>query len=162
MTITGIDNGISGAIVKINDGNVVFACLMPTFKIKKKVYLDLEKINQILENENVIIEKPSKHSLGMLALCSTWESYGLIKGLAFVVAAKFESVDPRKWQSSFWKKRKGDTEYNTKKESIKAAQSIWPDQTFIPSKRHRVPHSGLTDAALIAKYGEISGIFNKH
>jgi len=32
------------------------------------------------------------------------------------------------------------------------AKRLWPEETFLASKRSKIPHSGMVDAALVAEF----------
>jgi hypothetical protein len=43
----------------------------------------------------------------------------------------------------------------TKEYALNKVKQLWPDETFLATKRSSVPHDGMVDAALIAEYGRL-------
>ena len=62
-------------------------------------------------------------------------------------------VVPQTWQKVCWEGvPKQD---NTKATSLLAARRLFPAEKFLATQKSSVPHDGLVDAALLAKYMEI-------
>lgn len=158
----GIDNGLSGALAVL-EGNGTFRAMapMPTVPNGKGRDLDIERLKESLvwglhDEVTVVIELPTKHSPGVLALCSTWCCYGGIRAVLTLAKVRtHEITSPRTWQKMFWtvpKMPKGQ-KFDTKAAALKAATQLWPSQSWLATDRSSVPHPGLVDAALIAEYG---------
>jgi hypothetical protein len=47
---------------------------------------------------------------------------------------------------------KGMAKGNTKVTALKRANALWPEQDWLATKRSKVAHDGIVDAALIAHY----------
>lgn len=158
----GIDNGLSGGIAMLDEtGKFRLLAPMPTTKNGKGRDLDVELLKGALihglnDEVTVVIELPTKHSPGVLALCSTWCCYGGIRAVLKLSKVRtHEITSPRTWQKIFWtvpKMPKGQ-KFDTKAAALKAANQLWPEQKWLATDRSSVPHNGLVDAALIAEYG---------
>jgi hypothetical protein len=154
--IVGIDNGISGALVALSahHGLVIDKTLMPTRpsgKSRECNALTLCRWLETFESSNIAVclETPSKHSPGLLALCSMWDCYGTIRGVLESCGIQHARIAPQTWQSAMLGKvPKGGTKAAAR---AKAAQ-IWPDEQWLATPRSKKPHEGYVDAALIAEY----------
>ncbi len=154
--IVGIDNGISGALVAISahHGLVIDKMLMPTRpngKSRECNALTLCRWLETFESSRIAVclETPSKHSPGLLALCSMWDCYGAIRGVLESCGIQHARIAPQTWQSALLGKvPKGETKATAR---AKAAQ-IWPDETWMATPRSKKPHEGYVDAALIAEF----------
>ena len=157
--IAGIDNGLDGGVVVLNaQGEIVHQCIMPTVKLGKGRKVDAVKLSAILRGFDklmVFFEEASKHSPGVLALCSTWRSFGAIETVLELDCIAHEIVKPRDWQKQFWKRTKTPTgvKFDTKAAALVAAKRLWPSQNWTKSERAHTAHDGIVDAALIAEYG---------
>jgi len=152
--VIGIDNGISGALVAISahHGLVIDKMLMPTRPNGKsrecnaKVFCDWIFSMWHAERIAVCLETPSKHSPGLLALCSMWDCYGAIRGVLESCGIQHARIAPQTWQAAMLGKvPKGETKAAAR---AKAAQ-IWPSETWAKTKAHQ---AAFIDAALIAEY----------
>lgn len=158
----GIDNGLRGGIVALSDhpGPPIGAWVMPLQSKSKGNEVDGYAFQEILysfdpEKLTVILETPGKHSPGVLALCSMWDSYGVIRGVLEARGIKHHRIDPKTWQRFMLPDcAKGDT----KPAALAKANAIWPSETWLESKRCKKPHDGLVDAALIGEYGRIKNL----
>jgi len=89
--------------------------------------------------------------------------FGRNSGISYAVLslmrAPIEMVQPKKWQkvvharlpAAFVSQAKQD-KAKAKSLSLAAAQTIFPNESFLASKQSKVPHDGLVDAACIAYY----------
>jgi hypothetical protein len=105
--IVGIDNGISGALVAISahHGLVIDKMLMPTRPSGKSRECNGAEIVEWLHGFSfnriaVCLETPSKHSPGLLALCSMWDCYGAIRGVLESCGIQHARIAPQTWQSA--------------------------------------------------------------
>lgn len=152
----GIDNGLGGGIVVLNERGQVEACYrMPTVEGPPyhKNAVDAAGVYDILmrhqEHEVVIETFPGARD--SRALRSMADSFARIHGAIRILGMPCEIVIPTKWQKTYWKvasRGKSDT----KAIAEVVAAGFWPEVTFVP-EGCRTPHSGLLDAALIARWG---------
>jgi hypothetical protein len=152
--IIGIDSGISGAMVALSayNGLVIDKILMPTRTNSKSRECEAVAVCEWLENFKytdeiaVCLETPSKHSPGLLALCSMWDCYGAIRGVLESCGIAHIRIAPQTWQGALLGKvAKG----GTKAAARAKASEIWPDETWAKTKAHQ---AAFIDAALIAEY----------
>ena len=155
----GIDNGLKGAAVAIHDGKVVswllFKPMIPTRTIGM---VDIDPVIEWLRVMNdmghcieVLLEEPAMNmggsSRGTTAqsIASTAATFGrILAALGLAGIHDVRTTPAVCWQKLFWKTNiKSDI-----KQSIGIAQLVFGEK-FIPPKC-RVPHDGLTDAALMA------------
>jgi len=162
MIYIGIDNGLIGALVALSDfpGPPIEMIPMPTRGKTKGNEVDARKIGDWLESISnghygritAILETPGKHSPGVMALCSMWDSYGAIRSILENRLIRHHRITPQAWQNTMLI---GCAKGDTKPAARAAAMRLWPDETWLKTPRCSTPDSGLIDAALIAEYGRI-------
>jgi hypothetical protein len=72
------------------------------------------------------------------------DSFAVVDTVLAILDIPRTPVTAAKWQKSL------GVYGGTKKAAIDLAAQIWPKETWLATKRSRVPHDGLVDAALIA------------
>jgi len=151
----GIDNGVNGGIVVLdNNQNIVAKHVMPVLGKSKKEY-DIGPIYNILK-------KYSKDSFAMLEKAQpqfrdgrkqafkTGFGYGVMQALLIALHIPHQIVAPKTWQKLVFKGLNSD---NTKVASILFCKRKWPCEDWTPTKRSRKCHDGMTDGACMAYYG---------
>jgi len=163
MIYIGIDNGLTGGIVAISDhpGPPIAMLPMPTRGKAKGNEVDANRIWQWIrgfdeiDNLTIIIETPGKHSPGVQALCSMWDSYGALRAICEVQSWRHHRITPQAWQKAILIGcKKGDT----KPAALAAARRLWPGETWLRTPKCSTPDTGLIDAALIAEFGRIKNL----
>lgn len=163
-TYIGIDGGLDGGLCAMTGPSSLIAVPMPTVKLGKGREIDVIALRDFLMDHigfqdsappTVILEAASKHSPGVLALCSTWHSYGSIKTVLNLFRYRYHVVEPRTWQRDFWTRPKmaQGAKFDTKAAALLAASRMWPEQAWTASARCSKAHDGMVDAALLAEYG---------
>jgi len=154
MIYIGIDNGLSGGIVAINEKQeVILLEVMPVIKGKKTEY-DINQIYNILQNysfENcyVVLEKSHVRPIsGKRACFMTGFGYGIIQGMLSALNISYEIVDPKVWQKELITGLGNDT----KTASIQFCKKKFPTVDLTPTERSVKPHDGLSDALCMAVY----------
>lgn len=155
----GIDNGLNGGMVALSNhpGTPISMRVMPTIGKDNGNEVDAAKVWDFLnefdrDSITVILETPGKHSPGVMALCSMWDSYGVIRGILASRGIRHYRIRPQAWQKAMLTGcKKGDT----KPAALAKAKQLWPSESFLDSPRCKNPHDGLIDAALIAEYGRV-------
>jgi hypothetical protein len=166
MIFCGIDPGKTGGITFIHDGHIQ----MYTIPLIGKL-VDLHEMYNILyahliqDGESHIACLEDVSSIPGASAGSNFafgENKGHIEGLLVGMGASYQKVAPKAWQKVCWegvplmkKPCKGGEKNDTKAMSLVAAKRLFPGESFLASARSSVPHDGLVDAALIAKYGQI-------
>ena len=153
----GIDNGLNGGIVIIDDTEcVVTRLIMPTIKIKKKNEFDVNTLvrffvalNREYSNVNVMLEQAHVRPIsGKRASFTTGFCFGMMQGLMGALGISYEIVSPQTWQKEILKK----TGKDSKQESISFCLRKWPSINWCATEKSKKPHDGLTDAACMALY----------
>jgi len=159
----GIDNGLSGALVAISDhpGPPIDMLVMPTRGKTKGNEVDAARVIEWLQmlaplnTLSVVLETPGKHSPGVQALCSMWDSYGALRGVLEAFRIRHHRVSPQTWQKVMLPNcAKGDT----KPAALAKCRQLWPDETWLRTPRSKTMDHNLIDAALIAEYGRIKNL----
>lgn len=156
MVFVGIDPGLSGAIVALDDrGSILFLSSMPVVFLKKKRSMDPQRLVLLLvkvraispSSVHVFCEKV--HAMpkqGGVSMFNFGMGYGMLQGIVAALKMPFSLITPQAWQKSILAGHAKGSEYLV-------AAGLWPNQSFLETPRCRTPHSGLVDAALIAEYG---------
>lgn len=158
----GVDCGLDGAIVAIEEHNIKDMRSMPTYKEGRKRSIDIETLSELFNSEfkrdfcTVIVEDPGGHAPSAAGLRSMTYSFAVIKALLVSHKIRYKCVRAITWQRQFWSKPKGmKGKFDTKMAALNAAQEIWPTQDWRRTARSKKPFDGFIDAALIAEYGRI-------
>jgi hypothetical protein len=153
--IIGIDNGLDGGLCAISkfDGSVINKIAMPTKWVLKKREVDTRALKQWILYLNtpftIAIEEPLAHAKSSQAVRSMALSFGKIVGMAEANEYDVQRISVHKWQKrmlGFIAKGK------SKEAALERAQQLAEDECWIKNKRCRVPHDGMVDAFLIARY----------
>jgi hypothetical protein len=153
IVTVGIDNGLTGGLVAVNEGNLVKQVPLP---VKDGDLNATEFINRIQSlgypsQVRIAIEEPGKFAPGVFALCSTWKIFGQITGSLRSHGYTYTAVAPRSWQAKMLGKiPKGET----KKFALDCYVRTFSRQPPTKTDRSKKPHDGIVDAALIATYAE--------
>jgi hypothetical protein len=154
----GIDNGLDGGVACVaGSGDLKWLYPMPVLKKGKGREVDIQELVKLLFCEAkpfVAVEEASKQSAGVLALCSTWYTYGQIIAALKLYQLSYCPVYARSWQKHYFKKPKmpKGQKFDTKAAALQKALQLWPRQSFLKSERCTKPHDGMVDAALIAHW----------
>jgi hypothetical protein len=159
----GIDPGKTGGIAAINreTGELILHTI-PLIGTEINVAGIVDIIKQYI-NEPHFFCLEDVHSIPGSSASSNF-TFGKVLGIeeASLIAfeATFQKVAPKKWQSLIWqgipKMKKASGGNDTKAMSLLAAQRLFPKEKFLATPRSTKPHDGLVDAALMAKYLELS------
>lgn len=89
---------------------------------------------------------------------------GVLETLLICNHIPFTKVAPKAWQKVMHEgipkmTKAGKTSSDTKAMSLVAAKRIYPNETFLATERSKVPHDGIVDAALMAKYSQLRHSF---
>jgi len=157
----GIDNGLSGAMVALSNypGPPVAISIMPTRGKKKGNEVDamafyewLLSLDCAFDRMTAILETPGKHSPGVMALCSMWDSYGAVRAVLECRGIRHHRIAPQTWQKAMMP---GCAKGDTKPAALLKARQLWPDEKWLKTPRCKTPDMGMVDAALIGEYGRI-------
>ncbi len=163
MVYLGIDNGLTGGLVALSDVAGVAPIFLHPMPVRKKsqgnevsadlVLASMESLHCDLRTDvTVILETPGKYSPGVMALCSMWDSYGVLRAICEVKGIRHHRITPQQWQKVMLP---GCQNGQTKPFAASVARRLWPAETWLATPRSTIPHDGLIDAALIAEYGRI-------
>jgi len=152
--VVGVDNGLDGGLCALSahSGAIIDYLVMPCCKRQGKREVDVMEflawVNALESRTLLALEEPLKHAKSSEAMRSMSITFGQIYGACRAKGVPVEPIQVGDWQRVILGKRGSFAD--TKKQALKIASGIWPDETWIPTKRHRTPHDGIVDAALIA------------
>lgn len=153
--IIGIDNGLDGGLVAISQhtGGIISKTIMPTMHRAGKREVNTLEIYKWVTGLHtpfcIAIEEPLKHAPSSQAVRSMAISFGKILGMAECKDWNIQCVEVRKWQKGMLG---SIPQGHTKKAALALATKIAPDECWRKSKRASIPHDGMIDAFLIARY----------
>ena len=153
MMYIGIDNGLSGGIVMLDENQkVINKYIMPVIKIKGKNEYDVRRIVEILNVSEPVdifccIEKQHVRPISGKRACFTnGFGFGLFQGILESIGISYEIVKPQTWMKEL------EIDSKDKKGSISFCQRKWPDIDWRATERCTKVHDGLTDGAGLALY----------
>lgn len=152
----GIDNGLNGAIVILQGNKILEKLVMPVIKsTKSKTEYDIFAIKKIFikyKNAIVVLEKAhAMPKLGGVQAFNFGKNYGIMMGLLSALNMSYYVIHPKTWQKAMFRDINSK---DTKQASALIAQRLFPEEDFTATERSVKIHDGLTDALLLAKYGQ--------
>jgi len=150
MIILGIDPGLQGGLVIIQNGNIIDKMPAPVIKGKKNEY-DINAIIEFIKKN-----KPTHAGLekaqampgqGVCSMFSTGKGFGMYWGIIAAMGMAYILPPPREWQKNVLA---GYNMENTKQASALFCSRTWPKEDWKATERCRKVHDGLTDAGAIA------------
>jgi len=160
----GIDIGLNGGLTLLSEQNEILKIEpIPTFKAmvgkKERNRYDIAETYKIIKKwkEDYYIEKVCMENLkpmqSSIASFSMGAGSMLFKTILIVLEIPYIEIIPSKWQKNIF----GElgipyTGKTTKIASIQAAKQLFPQESFLRTKKSKKPCDGLTDSALIAYY----------
>ena len=152
MRVAGIDPGLRGAIVILEDGEIIDRELLVNVTVRPWLQQRFTKIVYIEQAQSM----PKQ---GIVSAFNYGLNFGYLLGTlssGFIV----NQVPARTWTKRIHKQAPRSKCPKTR--SLWVARHVWPKETWLASERSRVPHDGLIDAALIAMYGHLCEQLIKH
>jgi len=156
----GIDGGLQGGIVSLNDNaEVIRTFVMPIIKGDKTEF-DIIEINRIFDTiirdnkdtkEGIIIGLEKAHDRpvqGIRAAFTTGFCLGMFEGILTSRDLGYQIINPSVWMKEVFKGINSDD----KKVSVMYCQRRWPTTNWRATERSKIIHNGLTDATCIAYY----------
>lgn len=167
MRVIGIDPGQDGAYAIVEGTKLIEAKTFPmTLGHKKIKEIDFKTFSQRLQFASrqadlILIEEV--HAIPRSSARATFnfgKNFQMAVCAANLCITPSELVAPRKWQAPIYnegiplfKTINGKNRRDTKGMAALAAKRLFPDESFLKTKKSRVPHDGMIDAALIAYWG---------
>lgn len=159
----GVDNGSSGAVCIMLGKKATVHPVELVVDGKDKL-IDAVWLRALLQTippdyaKLAVVEKAQKFTLGRLALASTWLSWGILHTVFALENIRARHITPQAWQSKMFKGLPRASQEDTKANSIKAAQILFPTVSLLRSARCRTPDHNMADALLMAEWGRVSNL----
>lgn len=149
----GIDPGLSGGVVALNDRQeVVYNNIMPVIKGKKTEY-NIQDIIYMFDtfhhydNIYVVLEKQHPRPIsGKRACFMTGYGFGMLQALIEKEKFSYEIINPTVWMKEIFK----GMDTKDKKASVMFCKRKWPKIDWTATERSKKEHDGKTDAACLA------------
>lgn len=154
MNILGIDPGMSGGMVLLDEGGKI----MNKYAISKVgKFIDMIRIKNEMRQlkydaDHTFLELVSaRPGQGVSGMFKFGQVYGFLLGMLCDNEMPYTIVTPPKWMSVIHTGISRNLE--PKKRSVICAQQLFPKEDLRATENCRVPHLGIVDALLIAEYG---------
>lgn len=151
MKVLGIDPGLKGACVFIENGHIEGFLIMPVTGGMSG--LDIPSLCNWISHQSPDVAYVEKiHSLFVASKKSTFTfgmNYGVLFGILASLKIPYIQVPPKQWQKEMCEGV--EEKYDQKVRAQIAANRLFPRVDFTRGKKN--PHDGMIDAALIALYG---------
>jgi hypothetical protein len=161
--VVGIDNGVSGALVALQQDQIIDRLPMPVHTMLKygadvsegrnqvnvmEVYRWLHRLAEAhgRDNVTVILEQPGGSKSASAAVSMAGSFHALRTVAELLLQRPPVCITPQMWQNDMLAAEAGQT----KMEALTCANRLWPKETWLATPRSSTPHTGLVDAALIA------------
>ena len=165
MIIMGIDPGLTGGVVILNDQTVIFKSPMPIIKSSKtvsgktktKTLLDPVGLRELFLEwsgmvDMVMLEKV--HAMPKQGISSTFtfgRVFGTLEGMLTALEYPVTMVSPQTWTKELH--RGCERSLKPKDKSRLVLGRLFPGLDLTPTERSKMPHEGMLDALLLAEYG---------
>ncbi len=161
MIFAGIDPGVSGAIVALDEHcRVAARHLMPTLKAGAggRSIVDTREVIALVESLGiassgsllVALEEPQvRVGEGAFNSLSTGRNHGRIEGALVALGVRFDIVRPQAWRKALGI---SGAAADAKQLSIGWCRRFLPDLELLATPRCKKPHDGIADAACLAEY----------
>lgn len=154
-TYIGIDNGVNGGLAAISchpQGGIIKKMVTPSGFLEGRNRIDPVAVKEWLSlfspaTTFVTVEKPVG-SKNLKAAISMEGSYACIRTVLQLMGYSFICISAGTWQKKLLPRFYDDT----KNAAMKVAIDLWPCENWLATPRCSVPHDGMIDAALIARY----------
>ena len=154
LAVIGIDNGLKGGIAALcpESGVLLDKTAMPLRSFLGKDESDCREVVRWLSYFDCVgvgIEEPPHHLNSMQSMRSMALSFGLLTGAMMQADLPVCRITVSEWQKKILGKV---PQGQTKPYALAKACELWPNTDWRQSPRHKIPHDGIIDAALIARY----------
>jgi len=147
--LIGVDPGVSGAIVMLEDGVPIEWMAMPTMKVGSATRVNASALAEFLKDsygDHVYIEQVgAMPGQGVSSMFSFGHSTGTVMGVLGAIGIPHTLVTPQAW------KKAAGLIGKDKDAARSRAIQLWPDWREMDLKGRG---QALADAALIARYGK--------
>jgi hypothetical protein len=160
MRILGVDPGLSGGLVLLDNGKPVLRHVMPVIEIKKakgkgtRREYDIPMLAMLIREANpdsaVIELQHAMPGQGGVSMFSIGLGYGILRGLVAGLSIPYSIVHAKTWGKVMFA---DCAKQDTKAMAAVICGRLWPDIDWRATERCKKAHEGLCDAALISEFG---------
>lgn len=144
----GIDPGKNGGICFLNSqGQIEHISPMPTLK----TFAGLMQSSAHLISHLVLEKSQPYTAQGVISMFTYGTHYGTLQGVLIANQISFDLIAPRTWQKTMIIP---SNKTDPKAKALASANKVFHKKNnfWIPTSRHRKPHDGMIDSALIAEF----------
>lgn len=163
MTIIGVDPGFTGGFCALGSSGILELMPMPVVKlqmsgrtkggnVRQKTIIDVAAVRRFLlefdrQTTQIVMEEVGvMPDQGAVSGFNFGEAFGTLKGMFSGIGFGWSMVRPRVWKKAMFPN-------SAISEQVRVAE-VFPGVNFRATERSKMNHSGLCDAALIAKFYE--------
>lgn len=162
MLYIGIDPGAKGGLVALNQkGQIVHALTFDNVpNISDYLIQFFDRAIKPFKHECTIYLEHSQSmpGQGVTGVFNYGCHFGMLQGTLYALGYPFTLIRPQFWTKSVFSHHKERLDgLEGKDRNLLVASILWPKETFLATKRSKVPHMGLVDASLIAFYAVTLG-----
>jgi hypothetical protein len=156
MLVLGIDPGLNGAIVLLDDAGGLQNFLMPLTVEGKNKSLDFEALQKNFQGIpasgcHVFLERAVAFGMGLTGAFSYGRGFGFIEIAIKLAGLPVTQVSPKEWTKEMHQGISADLKPKVKSQI--AVERLFPQfVSAIPRAKGKM-HEGIVDALLIAGYG---------
>lgn len=167
MMTVGIDPGLDGGIVAVEDDAVRSRHVMPTITVSRangktrREYdeMALVRIFSAYPAAHFVLERQqAMPGQGVASMFQIGLGYGTLRGVLAGLLKSYMVVTPQEWQKVMLAGLGAPAGGKQGGKASRGHAAVmcgrrWPSEDWRATERSRIPHDGLCDAALIATYG---------
>lgn len=154
MKVLGIDPGVSGALAILGPEGPIFEPMpMVGNRINVEELLCWLKVNASDIDLGYVEVAQMRARQGVKGTATVYQNYGTLLTCLQVAKIPHVCVQAQRWTKFVHSYVGAPTSMDSKSKNRLALMQIFPGVDVKASDRSRVPHSGMTDALLIAWYG---------
>ena len=149
----GIDPGIKGGLSLISaETDFIYCIPMPdNFLALKDFLVRAKECSQYERGIHAWLEKAQSFpKQGLVSAFNYGKHFGELSAALTMLEIPYTLVSPIKWTKAM---HAGVGIKDPKKKTLVIARRLYPKETFFATPRSKVPHSGIVDSLVIARYG---------
>jgi hypothetical protein len=149
----GIDPGKKGGIAILSEADNQYVAMLPMPDGVEPLADALLRFRKFDSNIMAWVEKAqTMPKQGIVSAFSYGQHFGEILAILALLQIPYSLVAPNRW-TKVMHRNCGVSGKDTKQKSRVVAKRLYPKESFLATDRSSVPHEGMVDAVLIARFG---------
>jgi len=156
----GIDPGKSGGLCVLSSNDLKFCDMTPMPDGVHQLAAWLLRARKYDKDMHAWVEKAqTMPKQGIVSAFNYGKHFGEILAILALLEIPYSLVAPTRW-TSVMHRNCGVPSSDPKRKSRVIAQRLYPSESFLATDRSKIPHEGMVDAILIARWGLQHGGFS--